>query len=57
MNVTADALPVAGTLPVPVQPVQAYWVPVPGPAETGDATDSVMLDPLKNQPLEGDGEP
>lgn len=55
VNVVADAVPEAGTLPVPVQPVQTYCVPVP--PETVDATDPVMLDPLSYQPLEGDGEP
>jgi hypothetical protein len=54
VNVTADALPEAGTLPVPDQPVQTYWVAVP--PETGVATDPVMLDPLSNQPLKGEGE-
>jgi hypothetical protein len=54
VNVTADAVPEAGALPVPDQPVQTYWVPEP--PETGDATDPVMLDPLSNQPFEGEGE-
>lgn len=55
VNVAADALPEAGTLPEPDQPVQTYRAP--DPPETGDATKSVMLDPLSNQPLEGEGEP
>ena len=55
MNVTAVAVPEAGTLPVPDQPVVAYWVPVP--AAIGDAMNSVMLDPLLNQLLAGVGEP
>jgi hypothetical protein len=54
VNVTADVPPEAGMLPVPDQPTQAYWVPV-APA-IGEATNSVMLDPLLNQPLEGEGE-
>ena len=55
LNVAPDALPVAGTLPVPFQPVQTYCVPEP--ADTGEATKSVMLVPLSNHPVDGDGEP
>jgi hypothetical protein len=54
VNVTDEALPETGTLPVPVQPLQTHWIPeLPG---TGDVTDSVMLDPESNQPLNGVGE-
>jgi hypothetical protein len=55
VNVTADVPPEAGMLPVPVHPIQAYWVPI-APA-IGEATNSVMLDPLLNQPLDGETEP
>jgi hypothetical protein len=51
---TDEEMPDAGTLPVPVQPVQTYWVPE-GPG-VGDVTDSVMLEPESNQPLAGVGE-
>lgn len=54
VNVTADAAPEAGTLPAPVQPVHTYCIPAP--PEIGDATAPVMLDPLSNQPLTGEGE-
>ena len=53
-NVTDDAAPEAGTLPVPLQPVHTYWTPVP--PETGEVTDSVILVPALNKPLDGDGE-
>ena len=55
VNATDEAPPEEGTLPVPLQPVQTYWVPV-GPG-VGDVTDSFMPDPELNQPLEGEGEP
>jgi hypothetical protein len=51
VNATDRPLPEPGTLPDPVQPVQTHWVP--GPPETGEATESVMLEPESNQPLEG----
>ena len=55
VKATDDAVPEDGTLPVPDQPVHTYWVPEePG---VGDVTDSVMLVPELNQPLDGDGEP
>jgi hypothetical protein len=55
VKTTDEAVPEAGTLPVPDQPVQTYWTP-DAPA-TGDVTDSFMLVPELNQPLSGDGEP
>jgi len=54
VKVTDEPLPETGTLPVPVQPVHAYWAPAP--PDAGDVTDSVMLDPESNQPLNGVGE-
>ena len=54
VKVTDEELPEAGTLPLPNQPVQTYRVP--GPPETGEATDSVMLEPESNHPLTGEGE-
>ena len=54
VKITADALPEAG-LPVPVHPVQMYWVPES--AETGEATKPLKLDPLSYQPFAGEGEP
>jgi glycine/D-amino acid oxidase-like deaminating enzyme len=53
-NVTDDAAPEAGMLPAPFQPVHTYWTLVP--PEAGEATDSVMLVPEANQPLDGEGE-
>ena len=50
---TLELPPELGTLPVPVQPVQTYCVPVP-PA-TGEVTDAEMLAPLSNHPLAGVG--
>jgi len=55
VKVTVFAEPVAGTLPVPVQPVAMYCIPVP--AETGDGTDSVIDVVALNHPLEGVGLP
>jgi hypothetical protein len=55
INVTDDVVPEAGTLPVPVQPVQTYWMPEP--PDTGDLMDSVMFVPELNKPLDGVGEP
>jgi hypothetical protein len=55
VKVVDEAVPEAGTLPVPDQPVQTYCMPEP--PETGEVTDSVMLVPEVNQPLTGDGEP
>ena len=54
VNVADVVLPDAGTLPVPVQPVHTYCIPEP--PDTGDVTDSVMLEPESNQPLVGVGE-
>ena len=54
VKVTDETVPDAGTLPVPVQPVQTYWMPEP--PETGEVTDSVMPMPELNQPLNGVGE-
>jgi hypothetical protein len=54
VNVTDDAVPEAGTLPVPVQPVVRYCFPEP--PDSGDVTDSVMPVPESNQPLLGLGE-
>jgi hypothetical protein len=54
VKVTDEAVPDAGTLPVPVQPVQTYWVLEP--PETGEVTYSVTLEPESNQPLTGEGE-
>jgi len=53
VRVTLFEVPVAGTLPVPVQPVVRYWVPVP--PETGELTDSASEDPALNHPLTGVG--
>ena len=47
VNVTLDSVPDAGTLLVPVQPVQTYRVPV-GP-DAGDVTEAVTLAPESNQ--------
>jgi len=55
VKVTVFAEPVAGTLPVPVQPVAMYCIPVP--AETGDGTDSVIDVVALNHPLDGVGLP
>jgi hypothetical protein len=55
VKTTDEAVPEGGTLPVPDQPVHTYWVPV-GPA-VGEVTDSFMLVPELNQPLDGEGEP
>jgi hypothetical protein len=55
VKVMDEAVPDVGTLPVPDQPVQTYWTPEP--PETGEVTDSVMLVPELNQPLDGVGEP
>jgi hypothetical protein len=54
-NCTLVATPDAGTLPVPAQPVQTYWVTI-DPA-TGELTEAVMDVPASNQPLIGVGEP
>jgi len=54
VNVTDEALPETGTLPVPVQPLQTHWIPEP--PDTGEVTDSAMPDPESNQPLNGVGE-
>jgi hypothetical protein len=54
VKVTDVPVPEAGTVPVPIQPVQMYWVPV-GPG-VGEVTDSVISVPESNQPLDGFGE-
>ena len=54
VNVMLEPEPETGTLPVPVQPVHTYWVPMP--PETGEVTDAVTLEPESNQPLAGTGE-
>jgi hypothetical protein len=46
--------PLDGTLPLPVQPVHTYRVPVP--PLTGELTDADM-EPTLNQLLDGLGEP
>ena len=53
VKVTLFEDPVAGTLPVPVQPVVMYCVPVP--AETGEVTDSVTDIPALSHPVVGEG--
>jgi hypothetical protein len=55
VKVTVLVEPVAGTLPVPVQPFATYCIPVP--AETGDVTDSVIEAVALNHPLDGVGLP
>lgn len=55
VNVVEVDDPDDGTLPVPVQPVQTYCVPV-GPA-TGELIDAVMLVSESNHPLVGVGVP
>ncbi len=47
-NVTADVPPDAGTLPVPIQPVQVY-------PEEGDETNALKLVLLSYQLLVGEG--
>ncbi len=49
VKVTTDVPPLAGTLPVPAQPVQIT-------PSAGDATFALMLVLLSNQPLAGSGE-
>jgi hypothetical protein len=54
VKVTDVSVPEAGTLPVPVQPVQTYCVPAePG---MGEVTDSTICVPDSNQPFDGEGE-
>jgi hypothetical protein len=53
-KVTDLSVPEAGTLPVPVQPLQAYCVPV-GPDVVEDTASNICV-PESNQPLEGRGE-
>jgi hypothetical protein len=48
-------VPDAGTLPVPVQPVQTYCLP--GGPFIGEVTDSFIEVPESYQLLEGEGEP
>ena len=55
VKVTDDEVPVLGVLPVPVHPMQTYWVP--SDPDTGDAICSVRLVPLLNQLVDGEGEP
>jgi hypothetical protein len=54
VKVAREEPPEAGTLPVPFQPVQTYWVPA-GPAK-GEVTEAVMIVPASNHPLVGVGE-
>jgi hypothetical protein len=53
VKVTVFDVPVAGTLPVPVQPVATYCIPAP--PETGDVIDSVIELVALNHPLAGVG--
>ena len=55
VNVAGGPPPNGGTLPVPVQPVQAYRVSV-GPVH-GVVTEATMFAPLSNHPLVGVGDP
>jgi hypothetical protein len=55
VNDVDDVLPELDTLPVPVQPVQTYWIP-DGP-EAGDVTDEDTNEPPSNHPVSGVGEP
>ena len=48
-------VPDVGTLPVPVQPVHTYLVPV-GP-DTGEVIDALMDSPASNHPLIGMNDP
>jgi len=49
VKITEDPEPEDGTLPVPIQPVQTYRVPVvPG---NGEITEALMRVPESNQPL------
>lgn len=52
---TLVAAPDVGALPVPLQPVQPYWVTI-YPA-TGEVTEACIGVPASNQPLVGVGEP
>ncbi len=52
-NATDVVVPDAGTLPVPVHPVQTCWVPVPPGA--GEVTDAMMDVPASNHLLVGVG--
>jgi hypothetical protein len=53
-KMTKVVVPEVGALPVPAQPLQEYWIPVE-PC-VGEVTYSVMLVPLSNQPVDGEGE-
>ena len=55
VKVTAEAVPVAGILPVPDQPEQTYCVVLS--TVTGDATNPETLEPLSYQPSTGEGVP
>jgi hypothetical protein len=55
VNCALAAVPDAGTLPVPVQPVQLYWVTIV--PVTGEFTEAAMTVLASNQPLIGVGEP
>ena len=55
VNCVLVAVPDDGTLPVPVQPVQLYWVTIV--PVTGEVTEACMDVPASNQPLVGAGEP
>ena len=50
---TEVPVPVDGTFPEPVHPVQTYCTPLE-PAD-GEVTNSVMIEPEANQPLAGVG--
>ena len=54
MKIAVAVIPEAGTLPVPVHPVQTCRVPA-GPAE-GEVTDALMVFSASNHPLVGVGE-
>jgi hypothetical protein len=49
-----EAVPEEGTLPVPDQPIQTYWMPEP--PGVGEVTESFIPMPESNQPLTGLGE-
>jgi len=54
LKLTEFVVPDAGTLPVPVQPVQMYRVV---PTVTTESTEAVIDDPESNQPPLGVGVP
>jgi len=55
VNVKLVEDPLAGALPVPLQPVATYRIPVP--PLTGEETDAEIKLLALNHPLEGAGEP